>query len=73
MTNYEGEISSPRAHTNIQKKLTFIPDEILELASVQTSNLDTTVDSATISSFKAKTQYTSYYDTDPGVVSCLNA
>ena len=48
MTNYEGEITSPSAHTKLQKELTFDPDEIFELASVQTSDFDTAVDSAII-------------------------
>ena len=73
MTNYEGEITSPSAHTKIQKELTFDPDEIFELASVQTSDFDTAVDSAIISSFKAETQDTSRYDTDAAFASCLNA
>ena len=59
MTNYEGEIASPSAHTKIQKELTFDPDEIFELASVQTLDFDTAVDSAIISSFKTETQDTS--------------
>ena len=52
MTNYAGEITSPSTHTKIQKEMSFDPDKIFELASVQTSDFDTAVDSAIISSFK---------------------
>ena len=48
------------------------PDEIFELASVHTTEYDTAVDSAIISSFKANPQDPSRYDTDDAFASCLN-
>ena len=72
MTNYEGEMANPLPPT-IDKELTFDPDELFELATVQTTDYDAAVDSAITSSFEAESQNTSSYDTDAGFASCLNA
>ena len=71
LTNYEGDIANPRP-SPMDKDLTFNPDEIFELASVNQTDYDTAVDSAIISSFKADPQDPSRYDTDAGFASCLN-
>ena len=72
LTNYEGDITSIENQNKILMEPAIDPNEIFEMANVQTIDYDTAVDSAIIRSFKATSQDTSRYDTDAGFASCLN-
>ena len=73
MTNYEGDITAIEDQHKIPIEPATDPNEIFEMACVQTIDYDTAVDSAIISSFKAAPQDTSRYDINAGFASCLNA
>ena len=72
MTNYEGEISIETSQVKIPMQPSDDPDEIFELASVQTSDYDTDIHVAISSCYKGESQDISHYDTDSGFVLCLN-
>ena len=72
MTNHEGELSTNTTHVKLPMQPADDPDEIFELASVQTSEYETAVNAAISSCHKAELQDTSRYDTDAGFASCLN-
>ena len=73
MTNYEGELTCPSSQTRMDKERTSNPDDIFELACVQTSAYDTAVDAAISSCFKAEPRDIARYDTDAGFAACLSA
>ena len=73
MTNYEGEITTPDNHNKIPMESASDPDEIFEMAVVNTSDYDDAVDKAMSTSYTVEDSDTSRYDNDVGFASCLNA
>ena len=73
MTNHEGEISTNTTQAKLPMQPSHDPDEIFELASVQTSDYDTDIHVAISSCYKGESQDISHYDTDGGFVLYLNS
>ena len=73
MTNYYSELATLTTHIKFTMQPTFDPDEIFELASIQTSYYESAINAAISSCHKVDHQDLSKYDTDSSFALCLDS